>query len=52
MPQWIRNLPLYSSLRTGLRGTYILHSLDRWLSGQRQLKQCSLKNKRLFKKVS
>jgi len=31
MPQWIRNLPLYSTFRTWLRGTSILHSFDNWL---------------------
>jgi hypothetical protein len=47
MPQWIRNLHLYSSFRTWLSGT----SLDRWLTGQRQLREFSFKNKRFFKKV-
>jgi hypothetical protein len=51
MPEWVRNLPLYSSLRTWLLGTSIWHSFENWNAGQRQLKQCSLKNKRLFKKV-
>jgi hypothetical protein len=51
MPQWIRNLRIYSSFRTRMRGTSILHSFDNWLTGQRQLKEFSLKNKRLFKKV-
>jgi len=51
MPQWIRNLPCYSSLRARLRRTSIVQSVDNWLTGRRQLKQFSLKNKRLFKKV-
>jgi hypothetical protein len=51
MPQWIRNLPRYSSFRIWLRGLSIVHWFDNWLTGQRQLGQFSLKNKRLFKKV-
>jgi hypothetical protein len=51
MPQWIRNLPLYISLRTWLFRTSILQSLRNWLTGRRQLKQCSLNNKRVFRKV-
>jgi hypothetical protein len=47
MPQWIRNLPLYSSLRTWLTGT----SLDNWRIGRRQLREFSLRNERFFKKV-
>jgi hypothetical protein len=51
MPKWIRNLPRYSSFRVWLRGISIVHWFDNWLTGQRQLRQFSLKNKRLFKKV-
>ncbi len=51
MPHWVRNLPLYSSFRNWLRETSILHSFDNWLTGQRQLRQFSLKNTRLYKKV-
>jgi hypothetical protein len=51
MPQWIRNLPRYSSFRIWLREISIVRSFDNWLTGQRQLGQFSLKNKRLFKKV-
>jgi len=51
MPKWVRNLPLYSSFRAWLLGTFLRHSFGNWLAGQRQLKQYSLKNKRLFKKV-
>jgi hypothetical protein len=51
MPQWIRNLPCYSSFRIWLREISIVRSFDNWLTGQRQLGQFSLKNKRLFKKV-
>lgn len=51
MPQWIRSLPLYSSFRNWLSGTSILHSFNNWLTGHRQLKQYSLENRRLFRKV-
>jgi hypothetical protein len=47
MPQWIRDLPLYSRLRK----SSIAHSFDTWRTGRRQVKEFSLKNKRLFKKV-
>lgn len=38
MRQWIRSLPFYSSFR-------------RWQAGQRQLRQYSLKNERMFRKM-
>ncbi len=38
MPPWVRRLPLYTALRD-------------WVAGQRQLKEFSLKNERLFRKV-
>jgi hypothetical protein len=38
MPQWIQSLPIYRSFRN-------------WLAGQRQLRQFSLQNNRLFRKV-
>lgn len=51
MPQWIRSLWFYSPMRTWLHQTSILHGFRNWLAGQRQLKQYSLKNKRLFRKI-
>jgi hypothetical protein len=51
MPQWIINHSLYSSFRSWLRGTSIGRFLHNWLEGRRQLKEYSLKNKRLFKKA-
>lgn len=51
MPQWIRDLPLYSSFRHWLNGISILRSFDNRLTGQLQIGQFSLKNKRLFRKV-
>lgn len=38
MPQWVKALPLYGFLRD-------------WLDAQRQLREFSLKNKRLFRKI-
>jgi len=51
MPQWMRNLPLYSSLRLWLFGTSTAQRFSNWLIGQHQLRQFSLKNKRLFRKI-
>jgi hypothetical protein len=51
MPQWIRNLPFYISLRSWLYETFRLQSIHNILTGQKQLRQFSLKNDRLFKKV-
>lgn len=38
IPPWVRRIPMYNALRD-------------WVAGQRQLKEFSLKNERLFKKV-
>jgi hypothetical protein len=51
IPQWIKALPLYSSFRSWLRETAFWNTFDNWLTGHRQLKQYSLKNKLLFKNV-
>jgi hypothetical protein len=51
MPQWIKNLSFYSSFRLWLSRTFILHRFHNWLTGKRQLRQFSLKNKAMFKKI-
>ena len=52
VPQWIRNLPLYSSVHNWLHTSRPLLGYFKWRMGQRQLSEFSLNNKRLFKKVS
>lgn len=51
MPQWVRKLPLYPRFRSWLHGTSMLRSLDNWRTGRHQVKEYSLKNERLFKKI-
>jgi hypothetical protein len=51
IPQWIKAIPLYSPLRSWLRETALFSSFSNWRTGQRQLKEYSLKNKLLFKNV-
>jgi hypothetical protein len=51
MPEWIRSLPFYSSLRLWLCETSVVHRFRNWRMGQRQLQQYSLKNKRLFGRI-
>jgi len=52
VPQWIKNLPFYSALRTWLHGTFILQTSHNFLTGQRQLREFSLKNRRFFKRLN
>ncbi len=51
MPQWIRGLPFYSGLRNCLVGPSSPVWFRNWLTGQRQIREYSLKNKRLFRKI-
>jgi hypothetical protein len=51
MPGWIRSLPFYSSLRVWFYKTPVAHKLRNWLIGRSQIRQYSLKNKQLFKKI-
>lgn len=48
---WIRNLPLYSAFRLYLREIPFLRLVKNRLTGQRQVDQFSLKNRRTFRKV-
>ena len=47
MPQWIRNLSFYRSLRNRL----ISSPLQNWLVGRQQTRECSLSNRRFFRKI-
>jgi hypothetical protein len=51
IPQWIRNLPFYAPLRMWLLGTPAFPPFLNWLIGRRQLRQFSLNNERLFRKL-
>jgi hypothetical protein len=51
IPQWIKALPVYSPFRSWLHETACFNLFNNWLTGQRQLKQYSLKNKLVFKNV-
>ena len=51
IPRWIKALPVYSPFRSWLRETASFNLFNNWLTGRRQLRQYSLKNKLLFKNV-
>ena len=51
LPKWIRDLPFYPSLRVWLSETSCFQSLRYWLMGQVQRRQCSINNRRLYRKV-
>jgi hypothetical protein len=51
LPTWIRTLPFYPSLRAWLSETSCFQSFRYWLIGQVQRRQCSLNNRRLYKRV-
>jgi hypothetical protein len=51
MPAWIKGLPFYSPLRSWLYQTLGLQSIKNYRTGRKQLREFSLKNKRLFRKV-
>lgn len=51
LPRWITNLAFYPFLRAWLSETSCFQSFRYWLMGQLQRRECSLNNKRLYKKV-
>jgi hypothetical protein len=51
MPPWIRRLSFYLPLRSWFNRTFGLQSIHNYRTGRKQLREFSLKNGRLFRKV-